>query len=122
MLQRKLQDVGEPPSCSQCERSHLILSHAHETAAALLAAFRKVKSPRAGATTDEEQDLLRAMLVFACAGLDSMLKQLIRDTLPDISAWDEIARGELLKFVERSCGAVRMMPPVDSWILGFLQA
>ncbi len=38
-------------------------------------------SPK-GTTSDVDQDHLRAALVFSCAGLDSMLKQLVRDCLP----------------------------------------
>jgi hypothetical protein len=37
-----------------------------------------------GMSTDEEQDLLRAMLVTAAPGLDAMTKQLIRDALPKV--------------------------------------
>lgn len=37
-----------------------------------------------GITTDQEQDLLRAMLVFAASGLDATLKRLIPDALPTL--------------------------------------
>jgi hypothetical protein len=50
-------------------------------------------------------DLLRAMLVFAGAGLDSMLKQLIRDSLPALSRKDE----QVLKGLE-SFAARRLRP------------
>jgi hypothetical protein len=52
-------------------------------------------------TTDEEQDLLRAMLVMAAAGLDSMAKQLIRDALPLIVHSNERARDGLEKYLAR---------------------
>ncbi len=51
--------------------------------------------------TDTEQDLLRAMVVFAGAGLDSMTKQLVKDTLPKVLAADEQARAGLQKFTIR---------------------
>ena len=57
-----------------------------------------------GSTTHEQQDLLRAMLVFACSGLDSVVKQLIKDSLPKVIERDlrnEGARKEFQKFVER---------------------
>ena len=37
---------------------------------------------KAGRPTDVQQDLLRAMVVFAGAGLDSAVKQLVRDAVP----------------------------------------
>jgi len=52
-------------------------------------------------TTDEEQDLLRAMLVMAAAGLDSMTKQLIRDALPQVVHRTGAAREGLEKFLAR---------------------
>jgi hypothetical protein len=89
------------PATAQAEA---ILKYAHETAAALLSAFGTIRSKRrvkAGAPTDEEQDLLRAMLLFAAAGLDSMLKQLVRDCLPYIALHDQAARAEFEAFVVR---------------------
>jgi hypothetical protein len=90
-----------------CERAALILEHTHESVAALLKAFdlarsvRGGKKPSRGMTTDEEQDLLRAMLVMAAAGLDSMTKQLIRDALPLIVHSNERARDGLEKYLAR---------------------
>jgi hypothetical protein len=52
-------------------------------------------------TTDEEQDLLRAMLVMGAAGLDGMVKQLIRDALPALIDQDTGVHEGLVKFVER---------------------
>ncbi|MGH8524924.1 MAG: hypothetical protein ACREXY_12125, partial [Gammaproteobacteria bacterium] len=48
-----------------------------------------------------EQDLLRAMLSFASAGLDSMAKQLIRDALPAVLASNEAAPQMFKAFIER---------------------
>jgi hypothetical protein len=52
-------------------------------------------------STDEEQDLLRSMLVIAASGLDAMTKQLIRDALPKVIEIDKEALAELEKFVSR---------------------
>lgn len=52
-------------------------------------------------TTDGEQDLLRAMLVLATAGLDGMVKQIIREALPLLLDRDERARESLEKFIVR---------------------
>lgn len=47
------------------------------------------------------QDLLRAMLLFACSGLDAVVKQLIEDSLHDVLQHDIGAQREFQKFVER---------------------
>ena len=54
-----------------------------------------------GRTTTAEQDLLRAMLTFAAAGLDSLLKRLIRDTIRLLASHDEKVQEELEKFTLR---------------------
>jgi hypothetical protein len=85
-------------------KARLILTHAHESADAFLDAFagvRRLRGARSGTSTDEEQDLLRAMLVMAAAGLDSMAKQLIRDSLPDLIQCDPNVREGLETFVAR---------------------
>jgi hypothetical protein len=51
--------------------------------------------------TDEEQDLLRAMLLFASSGLDSLVKQLIRDALPTILETSPAATKMFKTFIER---------------------
>jgi hypothetical protein len=50
-------------------------------------------------STDEEQDLLRAMLVMAAAGLDSMVKELVRDALPNVIFADPQARSGLERHI-----------------------
>jgi hypothetical protein len=61
-----------------------------------------VESQRTRAeATHEEQDLLRAMLLFACSGLDAVVKQLIQDALATVLDHDEGAQREFKKFVER---------------------
>ncbi len=46
-------------------------------------------------------DLLRAMLLFACSGLDAVVKQLVQDALELILREDLGAQNEFRKFVER---------------------
>jgi hypothetical protein len=83
--------------------AYLILKYAHDTAESLLQAFTDVRKARnaKGAPRDEEQDLLRAMVVFAGAGIDSMTKQLIRDALPPLIAKSSEARNRIEKLVSR---------------------
>jgi hypothetical protein len=57
--------------------------------------------PLRGISTDEEHDLLRAMLVTAASGLDSMLKQLIKDALPTLIQREGRPLEELEKFIKR---------------------
>jgi hypothetical protein len=89
--------VPKQPKHSGALSSYLILKYAHDTAESLLQSFADVRTARnaKGAPTDEEQDLLRAMVVFAGAGIDSMTKQLIRDTLPILVAGSSQARNRI---------------------------
>ena len=96
-----------PISSSACSRSALILEYTHESAQALLKAYHLARGERAGSgkraprgmSTDEEQDLLRAMLVMAAAGLDSLVKQLVRDALPSLVHLDQRATTGLTRFI-----------------------
>lgn len=93
------------PRAAACAKAAVILEVSHESADALLKAFELAQSGRGaprGMTTDEEQDLLRAMLVMAAAGLDSMLKRLIRDCMPSLVKANSQVRDGLEKFVARS--------------------
>lgn len=93
------------PKAAPCAKAAIILKVSHESADALLKAFELAQTQRGaprGMTTDEEQDLLRAMLVMAAAGLDSMLKQLIRDCMPSLVKANPQVREGLEKFVARS--------------------
>ena len=86
-----------------CEDAHFILCNAHDAASSFLDIFQKVRVGRSahGTPTDEEQDLLRAMLLFATAGLDSMVKQLVTDALPAVIGKDTGAAENFKQFVER---------------------
>jgi len=57
--------------------------------------------PDAESHSHGEQDLLRAMLLFACSGLDAVVKQLITDALGPILNHDEGAQQQFKIFVER---------------------
>jgi hypothetical protein len=46
------------------------------------------------------QDMLRAIIVFAGAGLDAAIKQLIRDTLPSLLEVNEQAQEKFIQFAE----------------------
>ncbi len=60
---------------------------------------RKARNAK-GTATDHEQDLLRAALVFAAAGLDSMVKQLVRDALHTVVAKEKGAHAQFADYVQ----------------------
>ncbi|MFX0197949.1 MAG: hypothetical protein ACFFCW_17655 [Candidatus Hodarchaeota archaeon] len=91
------------PANPICENSYVILCNAHDTSSSFLDSFNTVRRNRnaRGTPTDEEQDLLRAMLTFASAGLDSLVKQLIRDALPVVID-SNVGANEMFKsYIER---------------------
>lgn len=82
-----LKTVAFTAAKSQTKTAALILEHSVDSANSLWAAYDLARVNRGkprGITTDQEQDLLRAMVVAAASGLDACLKRLIRDCLPDL--------------------------------------
>ena len=53
---------------------------------------------------EQKQNILRAKLLFSCSGVDSIVKQLILDTLEEIISLDEGALNQLKKYAERKLG------------------
>ena len=94
------------------KNSQTVFGHAVNSVSSFYTIYQKIrKGSGAGSTTHEEQDLLRAMLVFACSGLDAVVKQLIKDVLPEIINRDiegKGARQEFRKFVERRMKRVNL--------------
>lgn len=89
------------------ERSWHVLNYTHKTCTSLLNVFTTIRgrTPRGGAPRDEEQDILRSMLVFSGAGLDSVVKHLIRESLPKILEIDGGAQNKFEKFIQTSLKA-----------------
>ena len=93
------------PECPETANARVILEHARGTVQAFDEAFSVVRANRgvtSGAPTDEEQDLLRAALVLAAAGLDSLTKHLIRESLPRLVEVDPAVQRGLEDFAVRS--------------------
>ncbi len=102
--EKKLDDLAIKGVSKECKNAQLILKKAHSISSAMLHCFALLRIERGslrGGTTDNEQATLRAMLVMAAAGLDSMVKQLIRDTLTTLSHKDEDVNEKLSKFLKR---------------------
>lgn len=98
----QLAAVPAQPASVECRNAWRVLEYAHSAARAFLNIFDTARSARGrGAPTDEEQDLLRAMLVFASAGLDSMVKHLVREALPSVIRRATGPNREFRGFVER---------------------
>ena len=88
------------PYHPNCDKAVTILNNAHLAASSFLNTFEASRKGAKGTTTDNEQDLLRAMLTFASSGLDSMIKQLVRDALPKVIDLREGAQEQFRRFVE----------------------
>lgn len=94
--------VPPAPTKTALLSAHSILARACDSAESFFSAFSAIRKARnaKGTATDHEQDLLRAAFVFAAAGLDSMVKQLIRDTLQSVISTDKGAHGQFAEFVK----------------------
>ena len=93
-------DIEEPVS-EEALPAFLVLLHAGDTAGSLLDAFdERTRQRGRGAPSEVDYDLLRAMLMFACAGLDSMIKHLIEEALPVAISHLEGAQKRFEEFVQ----------------------
>lgn len=89
---------------SPIDHAQIVFEHTKSSVANFFAAFDTVRKNRGsglGRPNNEEQDLLRSAPVFATAGLDSLLKQLIRDALPALAKSDSSVQQEFETFVQR---------------------
>ena len=91
------------PRASSLNSSYTIIVTAYEASSSFMELFDDTRLNRKakGTPTNKEQDLLRAMLVFACAGLDSMVKQLVRDAICQVIDNSEGANLQFQSFVEK---------------------
>ncbi len=103
---------------SECEgrpvlkKACTILENGHSSVSTLHRTFKTIRANKKGAPTDEDQDLLRAMFVFAASSLDSVVKQLINDGLAAVINLDVGAYKQFESYIERR---LRRQPiPQDS--------
>jgi hypothetical protein len=85
----------------ELKNAQIVFEHAVSSVNMFYALFQKNRKGAKGSTTHEEQDLLRAMLVFSCSGLDAVVKQLIKDALVAVIDKETGAQQEFQKFIER---------------------
>ena len=96
----------DSPMSELLRNAYTILRNTHDASSSFLSIFERTRERRRarGAPTDEEQDLLRAMFVFASSGLDSMTKQLIKDALGPVIESHKGAMGHFKTFIEKRLG------------------
>ncbi len=94
-----LVDLPAEPESEACKKSYWILGAAHQTASELLDLFDNPGGQKRepGNPSNTDQDLLRSMLIFAGAGLDAAIKQLIKEAFPDIAENDEAVRTKVVE-------------------------
>jgi hypothetical protein len=104
---------GLPPRTDDptVDTAQRFLASAYDSVEAVLEILTGVRKGRKERGTDirgrlpaNEEDLLRAALVFTGAGLDATLKQLIRDTLPILLESNDQAHSKFEDFALKSLG------------------
>lgn len=91
----KLYELKYAPKAKELEKCQLIIQECTLTLNSLLSIHNEIDNPK------EKEDLLRAMFVFATGGLDSLVKQAIKDALPNLIEINEGANGMFESFVEK---------------------
>lgn len=72
-----------------------------QTAENTIASFFEIYEDIEDKDIDKKQDLLRAIILFSCSGIDAVIKQLINDALEIIITIDEGADNNFKAFVEK---------------------
>lgn len=102
----RLRGLTPAQICDETELAQRYLASAYDSVNGMLGSLNKVRSLRkkqgirlTGRLPGPEEDLLRAAILFACAGLDATLKQVVRDALPAILQNSPLAHEKFAKFV-----------------------
>ena len=98
----KLFTLPPAPAAQPCSTAYAILGQAYGACNSFHSIYTELrKGAGPGSPTDAQQDTLRAMLVFACAGLDSAIKQLVRDALQPVIDHNSGAAANFTESVKR---------------------
>ncbi|MYA33560.1 MAG: hypothetical protein F4164_08335 [Gemmatimonadales bacterium] len=108
MTERSFEGYPNGAYHQSCDEAVSILQGAHGTASYLAEVFDYLEM-HAEAADDAQQaefaaqneELLRAMLIFAGSGLDAMIKQLVQDALADVINLRNGAQERFRRFVEK---------------------
>lgn len=119
MARTKLATLNEKVSHSLSARAQTYLRRSQESANEILQAVHSLREQRvvrdklstAGRPNEQEQDLLRAMLVAACAGVDAAIKTLIRDALPELADQSAEVQSKLDEFAQRFLSEAGVVSP-----------
>jgi len=111
----RIRALPDPCGVDGTETAQRFLTSAHESVQAVLTTLDTVRDVRrnqgqnvTGRLTSQEEDLLRAAVVFTGAGLDSTLKRLIRDTLPRLLETNEQAHKKFEAFTVQRLGTAEI--------------
>lgn len=103
------------------DKSQRFLISAHEAVEAVFDTLHKIRQLRKaegggiqGQLTNNENDQLRAAIVFSGAGLDATLKQMIRDTLPGLLEVNNQAHDKFEAFASGNSEQARLPIPRSS--------
>ncbi|MGA7671626.1 MAG: hypothetical protein WBW04_14455 [Nitrolancea sp.] len=107
----QLKGLTEAGGHEAVDTAQRFLASAYDAVDAVLETLDTVRQVRKqtggdirGRLTANEEDLLRAAVVFTGAGLDSVLKQLIRDSLPDLLKTNDQAHDKFEAFARDRVG------------------
>lgn len=97
-----------PRACSETVPAWWLLRSTHDSVTGLFDTLHLVRRTRAakknqstrGRLSSDEQDLLRAAVVFTSAGLDAALTALLREAVPILIAGNETAHGKFERFLD----------------------
>lgn len=78
-----------------------ILSKTVDSVNSFNALYKAGRAGVKGPSTHDQQDLYRAMLIFACAGLDVFVKQLVKNKIPQLIIADKEAENKFKEYVKR---------------------
>lgn len=93
--------LEEEPAESQFFPEYSIIIKTIDAVNSFNALYKNGRFGAKGPSTHEQQDLYRAMLVFACAGLDIFVKQLIKTKLIRLIDADKQAHSKFKEYVRR---------------------
>jgi hypothetical protein len=119
MPRSKLAALDERAAHPDSNRAQTYLRRSQESANEILQAVHFLREQRAlmeglaksSRPNEQEQDLLRAMLVAACAGVDAATKTLIRDALPELADRSLEVQSKLDEFAERHLSEAGAVSP-----------
>lgn len=91
------------PTPKETDRAEIVLKQAKLSIKHFRAAFDTVRKERkaSGPPTAGEQDLIRASLTFAAAGLDSVIKELIKGSIKSLAEKDTDVQKGLEEYARR---------------------